>query len=118
MTQNAIDGDYFDGNFDKLEATYYDSSVLKFKNKSDEIKIYNLRCFFSLLTHHPWLIWFIKPLLNLQLKKLFWTIGNILDGYYLRKGMAYKQKPLEFISAVFHFLTHYRNSLKLSKDNT
>ena len=118
MTQYAIDGDYFDGNFDKLEATYYDSSVLKFKKKSDEIKIYNLRCFFSLLTHHPWLIWFIKPLLNLRFKKLFWTIGNILDGYYLRKGIAYKQKPLEFIGSVFHFLTHYRNSLKLSKDNT
>ena len=30
-TLYAIDGDYFDGNFDKLEATYYDSSVLKFK---------------------------------------------------------------------------------------
>ena len=118
MTQYAIDGGYFDGNFDKLEATYYDSSVLKFKNKGDEKKIYNLRCFFSLLTHHPWLMFFIRPLLYLPFKKLFWTIGNILDGYYLRKGIAYQQKPLEFIGSVFHFLTHYRNSLRLSKDNT
>ena len=118
MTQYAIDKGYFDGNFDRLEATYHDKSVLKFEKKEDGRKIYNLRCFFGLLTHHPWLIWFIKPLLNLRFKKLFWTIGNILDGYYLRKGIAYKQKPLEFIGSVFHFLTHYRNSLKLSKDNT
>ena len=118
MTQYAIDGGYFDGNFDRLEATYYDSSVLKFKNKMDERKIYNLRCFFSLLTHHPWLMFFVNPLLYLPFKKLFWTIGNILDGYYLRKGIAYQQKPLEFLSSVVHFLTNYRNSLKLSKDNT
>ena len=84
----------------------------------DERKIYNLRCFFSLLTHHPGLMWIIKPLLNLPFKKLFWTVGNILDGYYLRKGIAYQQKPTEFIASIFHFLTHYRNSLKLSKDNT
>ncbi len=118
MTKQAIDDGYFDGNFDRLEATYYDSSVLKFKNKGDERKIYNLRCFFSLLTQHPWLIWFIKPLLNLPFKKLFWTIGNILDGYYLRKGMAYQLKPREFISSVIHFLTNYRNTRKLSKSST
>ena len=118
MTSYAIDGGYFDGNFDRLQTTYYDSSVLKFPQKNDERKIYNLRCFFSLLTHHPWALLIIKPLLNLPFKKLSWTIGNALDGYYLRKGMSYKQSPLEFISSVFHFFTNYRNSRKLSKEST
>ena len=117
MTQYAIDKGYFDGDFDRLEATYYDTSVLKFDKKGDEVKIYNLRCFFSLLTHHPWLLFFIKPILGLRSKKFFWTIGNILDGYYLRIGIAYKQKPLEFLKSVIQFLTSYRNSLRLSKDN-
>ena len=116
MTQYAIDKGYFDGNFDRLEATYHDKSVLKFEKKEDGRKIYNLRCFFSLLTHHPWLLWFVKPLLNLPFNKVFWTIGNILDGYYIRKGIAYKQKPKEFMISVIHFLTNYRNSRKLSKD--
>jgi radical SAM superfamily enzyme YgiQ (UPF0313 family) len=116
MTQYAIDKGYFDGDFDKLEATYYDKSILKFEKKEDGRKIYNLRCFFSLLTHHPWLMRFIKPLLNLPFKRLFWTIGNILDGYYMRKGLAYKQKPMEFITSVVHFLTSYRNSRKISKN--
>jgi radical SAM superfamily enzyme YgiQ (UPF0313 family) len=115
MTQYAIDKGYFDGDFDRLEATYYDNSVLKFKKKEDEKKIYNLRCFFGLLTHHPWLLSFVKPLLYLPFNKVFWTIGNILDGYYMRKGIAYKQKPMEFITSVIHFLTSYRNSSKLSK---
>jgi radical SAM superfamily enzyme YgiQ (UPF0313 family) len=114
MTQYAIDNGYFDGNFDRLEATYY-KSVLKFEKKEDERKIYNLRCFFSLLIHHPWLLWFVKPLLNLPFNKVFWNMGNILDGYYIRKGIAYKQKPMEFITSVIHFLTNYRNSRKLSK---
>ena len=118
MTQYAINGGYFDGNFDKLESTYWDSSVLKFKKKSDKRKIYNLRCFFSLLTQHPWLIWIVRPLLYLPFRKLFWSLGNILDGYYTRKGMAYKLKPKEFITSAIHYLTNYRNSLKLSKDTT
>jgi hypothetical protein len=116
MTQYAIDGGYFDGNFDSLESTYWDSSVLKFKTKEDKIKIYNLRCFFSLLTQHPSLMFLIKPLLSLPFNKLFWSIGNVLDGYYLRKGMSYKLKMKEFIASALHFLTNYRNSRKLSKD--
>ncbi len=116
MTQYAIDKGYFDGDFDRLEATYLDRSVLKFKKKEDGRKIYNLRCFFSLLTHHSWLLRFIKPLLNLPFSKVFWTIGNILDGYYVSKGIAYKQKPMEFITSVIQFLTNYRNSRKLSKN--
>ena len=43
MTQYAIDKGYFDGNFDRLEATYFDKSVLKFKKKEDERKIQNLK---------------------------------------------------------------------------
>ena len=116
MTQYAINKGYFDGNFDSLQSTYWDSSVLKFESKADEKKIYNLRCFFSLLTQHPWLMFCIKPLLHLPFKKFFWTIGNVLDGYYTKKGMSYKLSPKEFIKLTMHFLKNYRNSRNLSKD--
>ena len=117
MTTYAIDGGYFDGNFDRLDATFFESSVLKFNNERDERKIYNLRCFFSLVPHHPWLMRFIKPLLNLPFKRLFWSIGKIIDGYYLRKGLAYKQKPMEFITSVIHYCTNYRYSNKPTTHN-
>ena len=58
----------------------------------------------------------IKPLLSLPFNKLFWTIGNFLDGYYLRKGMSYKLKPKEFVTSSLHFLRNYRNSRKHSRD--
>ena len=117
MTRYAIDNGYFDGNFDRLDATFFESSVLKFNNERDERKIYNLRCFFSLVPHHPWLMRFIKPLLNLPFKRLFWSIGKIIDGYYLRKGLAYKQKPMEFITSVIHYCTNYRYSNKPTTHN-
>ena len=108
MTRYAIDKGYFDGNFDRLESTYYDSSVIKFDKEGDEQKIFNLRCFFSLLTHHPRLLGIIKPLLSLRFKRLFWWIGYGIDGYYLRKGLAYKQGIKEFFTTVIHYLTNYR----------
>ena len=108
MTRFAIDKGYFNGDFNLLESTYYDSSVLKFDNDGDEQKIYNLRCFFSFLTHHPKLLRLIKPLLSLRFKKLFWWIGYVLDGYYLHKGLVYKQGVKEFFYTAIHYLTNYR----------
>ena len=117
MTQIAIDKNYFDGDYDKLDTTYYASSVLKFDNPKDENKIYNLRCFFSLLVQHPWLIPVIKPLFNINNKKLFWFIGTVLDGYYIKKGIVYKQTFGEFIGNVIHYFKNYRTSRKLSKES-
>ena len=75
--------------------------------EGDKQKIFNLRCLFSLLTHHPKLLGFVRPLFSLRFKKLFWWIGYALDGYYLRKGLAYKQGVKEFFSTVMHYLTNY-----------
>tara|TARA_B100001765_G_C19276580_1_gene237982 strand:+ start:209 stop:583 length:375 start_codon:yes stop_codon:yes gene_type:complete len=83
----------------------------------DENKIYNLRCFFSLLVQHPWLIPVIKPLFNINNKKLFWFIGTVLDGYYIKKGIVYKQTFGEFIGNVIHYFKNYRTSRKLSKES-
>ena len=117
MSQIAIDLYYFDGDYDKLDTTYYASSVLKFDNPKDENKIYNLRCFFSLLVQHPWLIPIIKPLFNINNKKLFWFIGTVLDGYYIKKGIVYKQTFREFIGNIIHYFKNYRTSRKLSKES-
>ena len=83
----------------------------------DENKIYNLRCFFSLLVQHPWLIPVIKPLFNINNKKLFWFIGTVLDGYYIKKGIVYKQTFGEFIGNIIHYFKNYRTSRKLSKES-
>jgi len=86
-------------------------------HQKDENKIYNLRCFFSLLTQHPWLIPVTKPLLRINNKKLFWFIGTFLDGYYIKKGIVYKQSFREFVGNVIHYFKNYRSSRKLSKES-
>ena len=47
-------------------------------------------------------------------KKLFWFIGAILDGYYIKKGIVYKQTFREFLGNVIHYFKNYRSSRKLS----
>jgi radical SAM superfamily enzyme YgiQ (UPF0313 family) len=115
MTQIAIDGGYFDGDFDRLESNYYHGSALRFDKKGDQQKILNLRCFFSLFTHQPWLMTPIIPLLRLPFNTVFQWVGDITDGYYLRKGMAYKQGLKEFFTTVRHFLTNYRGPSGMSR---
>ena len=115
MTQFAIDNGYFDGDFDKLESNYYHGTVIKFDNPGDKRRILNLRCFFSVLAHHPWLKPVVRPLLVLPLTSLYQKFGDLVDGYYLRKGVAYQMGVREFITTLRHFLTNYRGISKMSR---
>ena len=115
MTQFAIDNGYFDGDFDKLESNYYHGTVIKFDNPGDKRRILNLRCFFSVLAHHPWLKPLVRPLLDLPLTALYQKFGDLVDGYYLRKGVAYQMGVGEFITTLRHFLTNYRGISKMSR---
>jgi radical SAM superfamily enzyme YgiQ (UPF0313 family) len=115
MTKIAIDGGYFDGDFDRLASNYYHGSALKFEREEDKRKILNLRCFFSLLTHHPWLMPVVKPLISLPFNRIYQIMGDLVDGYYLKTGMAYKQTLKEFLVTVRHFLTNYRGPSGMSQ---
>ncbi len=115
MTKIAIDGGYFDGNFDRLASNYYHGSALKFDREKDKQKILNLRCFFSLLTHQPWLMPVIKPLLGLPFNRPYQIMGDLIDGYYIKTGMAYKQSAKEFLTTVRHYLTNYRGPSGMSR---
>jgi radical SAM superfamily enzyme YgiQ (UPF0313 family) len=115
MTQFSIDNGYFDGDFDKLESNYYHGTLIKFDDPKDALRVMNLRCFFSILSHHPWLKPLVRPLLDLPLNGLYQKFGDLVDGYYLRKGMAYKLGFGEFITTLRHFLTNYRGISKMSR---
>ncbi len=108
MTRYAIETGYFDGNFQSLHENYYHSSVMKFPSERDQTRILNLRCFFSLLSHHPWLMPVIKPLLNIKPNAFFRWIGDLVDGYYLKACLPYNMSLAEFFSTLKHFLVNYR----------
>ncbi len=108
MTRYAIEKGYFDNDYDRLGSNYYHGSVLKFDDPRDGRRIVNLRSFFSVLSRHPWLYGVVRPLLDLPPNRLFRWFGDMVDGYYLRRCIAYRFSPLEFLSTLRHFLAHYR----------
>jgi len=108
MTRYAVEKGYFDGDFDRLNSNYYHDSVLKFDDPADKNRILNLRCFFSILSHHPWLLRFIRPLLEMNPNAVFRTFGDLVDGYYLKRCVAYKFSPGDFLTTLRHFIANYR----------
>lgn len=108
MTRYAIDKGYFDGNFDRLDGNYYHDSILKFESERDRRRILNLRCFFSILARHPRLFPLIRPLLGVKPNTLFRALGDLIDGYYLKRCVAYRFSAADFVASVRHYLKNYR----------
>jgi radical SAM superfamily enzyme YgiQ (UPF0313 family) len=108
MTRYAIENGYFDGDFDRLNSNYYHDSVLRFDDPEDKKRILNLRCFFSLLAHHPWLFPILRPLLEAKPNALYRWIGDVVDGYYLKRCVAYRFTLKDFAATLKHFLFNYR----------
>ncbi len=108
MTRFAIENGHFDGNFDRLNDNYYHSSVINFRSELEKAQILNLRCFFSLLSRHPWMMPILKPLLSLKPNPLFRFIGNLADGYYMKTCLPFKLPLSDFFLTLKHFLSFYR----------
>ncbi|MBN2085970.1 MAG: cobalamin-dependent protein [Anaerolineales bacterium] len=108
MTRFAVEHGFFDGDPQRLDDNYYHGSALKFSSERDKTRIVNLRCFFSLLSHHPRMLPFIRPLLEIRPNPVFRWIGDLIDGYYLKTCLPYGMSVPEFFATLKHFLTHYR----------
>jgi len=91
-----------------LNSNYYHGSVLKFRSEKDKRKILNLRCFFNFLAHHPGFLPIIQPLLTLKPNAAYRWFGDLVDGYYLKRCVAYKFSMRDFVTTLRHFLTNYR----------
>ncbi len=108
MTQYAIDKGFFDGNFDSLNSNFYHGSVLKFQDERDKRRILNLRCFFSFLSHYPIFLPLVRRLLDLPPNAAFRWFGDLVDGWYLKRCVAYRFSVRDFWTTVRHFVTNYR----------
>ncbi len=108
MTRFAIENGYFDGDYDRLNHNYYHDSVLRFATEQDRRKVLNLRCFFSVLARHGRLCKLVEPFLDVPPNPIYRWAGDILDGYYLRRCVAYRFSPREFLSTLAHYLRSYR----------
>ena len=109
LTNYAIENNYFDGNFSKLNINYYHNILIDNKNRKDTIKKLNLRCFFSFLVNHPYLLKFFNMvILPLPPNYFFRKLGDIVDGYYLKKCLPYKIGLIDNLKIIFSYLSRYR----------
>lgn len=108
MTRYAIENGYFDGDFDSLNSNYYHGSVLRFASESEKRKILNLRCFFSFLAHHPQFLPLIERFLDVKPNAFYRWFGDLVDGFYLKRCVAYRFGLRDFITTLQHYLTNYR----------
>jgi len=109
LTDYAVKKGYFDGDVNKINSTYYYDILIDQKDKMLLRKKLNLRPFFSLLTKHPSLLpFFIKYVFPRPLTPLYRLLGEIIDGYYLRKCLPFKMSLAETAKNVFYYFASYR----------
>jgi len=108
LTRYAVAQGYFDGNFDKIGTNYYHGSVLTFASEDERNRIVNLRSFFSVLARHPRFWPLVRPLLGMRPNAVLRWLGDLADGYYLRKCLPYRQSPLRFARILAAYLGSYR----------
>ncbi|MFC1667570.1 hypothetical protein ACFL0P_06930, partial [Candidatus Omnitrophota bacterium] len=69
----------------------------------------NLRSFFSLIVKHPWLFkFFNKVVFTFSPNNVFRKLGDLIDGYYLKKCLPYKMGLLKTIKSIFYYFCRYR----------
>lgn len=109
LTNYAIENNYFNGDFSRLNINYYHSLLINNQNKQDTNKKLNLRPFFSLIVKHPGVFkFFNQTLFGLPANRIFRRLGDFIDGYYLKRCLPYKPNLIAIIKNMFRYLYRYR----------
>jgi len=72
ISKYAVENNYFDGNFDRINYNYYAASVMNFSCEGEKKEIENFQRFFAVTCELPWLLPLVKMLLRLP-KNLIYT---------------------------------------------
>ena len=116
MTEYAIRHGYFDGDFDRLNNNYYHDTVIRFASEADRRKILNLRCMFSVVARHPWMMRLIRPVLGVRPNGFYRWLGDLLDGYYLKRCLPYRFSFRAFMRTLLHFARWYRRGTSAGRN--
>jgi radical SAM superfamily enzyme YgiQ (UPF0313 family) len=74
LTEYAITNGYFDGNYDKIDFSYYSNSVIKFEDKNERTQIENLQKLGAIAVEAPFLLPIIRRLIKLPPNIVFTSI--------------------------------------------
>ncbi|HJP17875.1 MAG TPA: hypothetical protein QF468_04400 [Nitrospinota bacterium] len=104
-TEFAIENNYFDGNFYKIDANYFSDTLIKFNNEKEKNRILNWRSLFSSLARYPvFEKIFLCLFVNVKHNNVMRTFGKIFDGYYAYKCILYKLTLKEFFDMAKNYL--------------
>jgi len=81
LAEFAQKNGYFDGNYNKMDYSYYKYSILKFKNKSEKRQIENLQKLFAITVSFPFIYPITKFMIKLPLNPLFTLVYKLWYGY-------------------------------------
>jgi radical SAM superfamily enzyme YgiQ (UPF0313 family) len=102
LGEYAVENGYFDGNYDKLPASWYRKSSLKNPQRKE---MQRLRPLISLGVEFPWLTWLIRGLVKLPLDGFYHLIWKIHKAYcYRYRVMPVKLSKKEIIKLGWAYL--------------
>jgi radical SAM superfamily enzyme YgiQ (UPF0313 family) len=81
LAEYAIENGYFDGDYEKIDFSYYSNSVIKFNNNEEKRKIENLQKLGAIAVEAPFLLPLIKSLVNLPQNVVFESIFRAWYSY-------------------------------------
>ncbi len=108
LTKYAIEQGVYDGGVDDFPENYMHYTLLSFRSEEDKRRLVNLRSFFNLGVRHPRLWPLYNRLTNLPPNRLFRTLGDLADGYYLWRLIPRRTGVRDFLRLFRQYLLSYR----------
>jgi radical SAM superfamily enzyme YgiQ (UPF0313 family) len=85
LAQYAVEGNYFDGDYDRVFHTFHQHSVLKFDDERERRRLTNLHKLFGVMVEWPFLGRFARRLCSLPPNFLYTVIFKLWYGYTNRR---------------------------------
>lgn len=109
LTKFAMEAGYFDGDFSKITESYYYDILADKSDMATLNKKRNIRCFFSLIAKYPALfLFFQRFILPLPANVCFRFLGDVIDGYFLKKLLPYLFGFTNALRHITYYIVRYR----------
>jgi radical SAM superfamily enzyme YgiQ (UPF0313 family) len=93
------------GNFDMLDGSHTEGTIVKFGTDSEKRQIENLQKLFAVTVEFPWLLPLVKMLIKLPRNQFYWLVYKLWKGYAIKRRMfPYRQSIGEMIKAAWQYM--------------
>lgn len=94
----CVKNNYFDGQIDILQTSYWLNSSLRFDSEREKRRLVNFHKFFSFGVQHPGAMFLIRLLVELPPNKFFVLFNRLYDGWRISRVIRAKLSTRDFLS--------------------